>query len=188
MEKDTLLENIKSLDNDLRLLSMPTLHEMSEKRHPSQSTSWVSWKWTGQNSSFRIYQTPVFRYQGRRNNRAWTNINSGTRRRNLARYQSCKKQAKRKTSRSMSPINQQIDRKQNKGLISPSSGKWTSWVVLVRKKDGNWRFPVDHPKLNASIVEQSMAISSIDSATEIMHEHKYISVRSIYTRVSSKLP
>ena len=72
-------------------------------------------------------------------------------------------------------IKQQIDQMQEKGLITPSSGRWTSPVVLVRKKDGGWRFCVDYRKLNAVTVKQSMAISSIQSAVEIMHGKKYFS-------------
>ena len=72
-------------------------------------------------------------------------------------------------------IKQQLDQMQEKGLITPSSGRWTSPVVLVRKKDGGWRFCVDYRKLNAVTVKQSMAISSIQSAIEIMHGKKYFS-------------
>ena len=72
-------------------------------------------------------------------------------------------------------VKKQIDQMLEKGLISPSSGEWTSPIVLVRKKDGNWRFCVDYRKLNAMTIPQNMAMSSIDSATEIMHGKQYFS-------------
>ena len=34
-------------------------------------------------------------------------------------------------------IKQQIDQMLEKGFISPSTGEWTSPVVLVKKKDGS---------------------------------------------------
>ena len=72
-------------------------------------------------------------------------------------------------------IKQQIDLMLEKGLISPSTGEWTSPVVLVKKKDGNWRFCVDYRKLNAVTKPTNMAISSIESAMEIMHGKQYFS-------------
>lgn len=72
-------------------------------------------------------------------------------------------------------IKQQLDQMQEENLISPSAGNWTLPVVLVRKKDGNWRFCVDYRKLNSVTVKQSMATSSINNALEIMHDKKYFS-------------
>ena len=72
-------------------------------------------------------------------------------------------------------IKQQIDLMLEKGLISPSTGEWTSPVVLVKKKDGNWRFCVDYRKLNAVTKSTNMAMSSIESAMEIMHGKQYFS-------------
>ena len=62
-----------------------------------------------------------------------------------------------------------------KGLISSSSGEWSSSVVLVKNKDGNWGFCVGYVKLNAITITQSMATSSIESATEIMHGKQHFS-------------
>ena len=46
-------------------------------------------------------------------------------------------------------VQKQVEDLWQRGLIEPSSGAWSSPVVLVRKKDGSWRFCVDYRKLNA---------------------------------------
>jgi len=69
----------------------------------------------------------------------------------------------------------QIDQMVEAGLIAPSAGNWTSPVVLVKKKDGKWRFCVDYRRLNSVSVKQSMATSSVENAVEIMHGKKFFS-------------
>lgn len=72
-------------------------------------------------------------------------------------------------------VKKQLDEMQKQGLITLSSGEWTSPIVLVKKKDNTWRFCVDYRKLNAVTVKTSMALSSISNAAEIMHGKKYFS-------------
>jgi hypothetical protein len=72
-------------------------------------------------------------------------------------------------------IKEQIDQMVKNGLIQPSSGLLTSPLVLVKKKDGNWRFCVDYRKLNAVTVKESMPTSSIQGAIEVMHGKRYYS-------------
>ena len=45
--------------------------------------------------------------------------------------------------------NQQVQELLEKGLIELAKGAWNSPVVMVRKKDGGWRFCIDHRQLNA---------------------------------------
>ena len=72
-------------------------------------------------------------------------------------------------------VKSQIDKMLDQGLITMSTGSWSSPIVLVKKKDGSWRFCVDYRKLNAVTVKHSMALSNIENAMEIMHGKKYFS-------------
>lgn len=72
-------------------------------------------------------------------------------------------------------VKSQIDKMLDHGLIRMSTGAWSSPIVLVKKKDGTWRFCVDYRKLNKVTVKHSMASSSIENAMEIMHGKKFFS-------------
>ena len=50
-------------------------------------------------------------------------------------------------------IEKQLKDMISKGIIRPSASPYPSPVLLVRKKDGSWRFCVDYRKLNAQIVK-----------------------------------
>jgi hypothetical protein len=47
-------------------------------------------------------------------------------------------------------------------LVVPSVSPFASTVLLVKKKDGSWRFCVDYKKLNASTIKNKFPMPIID--------------------------
>ncbi len=58
-------------------------------------------------------------------------------------------------------IQDQVEGMLRRRVIEPPDGPWSSPVVLVKKKDGTWRFCVDYRKLNAVTVKDSYPLPRI---------------------------
>ena len=72
-------------------------------------------------------------------------------------------------------VERQIQDLLQKGLIEPASGAWSSPVVLVKKKDGSWRFCIDYRQLNAVTLQDAYPLPRIDESLDALAGSQYFS-------------
>jgi len=63
----------------------------------------------------------------------------------------------------------------NRDLIEPAHSAWSSPVVLVKKKDGSWRFCMDYRRLNSITIQDAYPLPRIDESLDALAGSKYSS-------------
>ncbi|GFX71228.1 hypothetical protein TNCV_3409981 [Trichonephila clavipes] len=83
-------------------------------------------------------------------------------------------------------IHEEVQKMLDEGIVQPSESPWSSPIVLVRKKDGNWRFCVDYRKLNSVTKKDVYPLPRIDDTLDCLKGAMFFSsmdLRSGYWQI-----
>lgn len=72
-------------------------------------------------------------------------------------------------------IQEEVDKMLEKDVIKESESPWSSPVVLVKKKDGSWRFCVDYRRLNSITKKDVYPLPRIDDTLDCLSGAAYFS-------------
>ena len=78
-------------------------------------------------------------------------------------------------------LKKEIKKLLDHGLIVPSRSPWAFPVLLVKKKNGEWRMCVDYRKLNEITIKDAYALPFIDELLESVHGAKIFSALDLFS-------
>ena len=65
-------------------------------------------------------------------------------------------------------------------VIEPSKSPWTSPIVLVKKKDGTWKFCIDFRKLNEVTIKDAYPLPQVNDLIDTLSGHKYFTTFCLF--------
>lgn len=72
-------------------------------------------------------------------------------------------------------VNAELDQMLKEGIMEPSSSPWSSLIVMVKKKDGSYRFCVDYRKVNKVTERDAYSLPYISTTLDKLQDSKYLS-------------
>ncbi|KAL7885326.1 hypothetical protein AOLI_G00056210 [Acnodon oligacanthus] len=90
-----------------------------------------------------------------------------------------KQRAYRATPEQRAEIRNRVDELLKADIIEESFSPWAAPVVLVRKKDGTWRFCLDYRKLNAVTIKDSHPLPRVDDALDALSGSAWFSTMDL---------
>ncbi|GFX07909.1 retrovirus-related Pol polyprotein from transposon 412 [Trichonephila clavipes] len=72
-------------------------------------------------------------------------------------------------------VNKQIEEWLNEGIIRPSSSKYASTIVMVKKKDESSRMCIDYRKLNQKLLKDKFPLPIIEDVLDTLQDAKVYS-------------
>ena len=84
-----------------------------------------------------------------------------------------KQQLRRMPEALKAAVKEEVQKMLNQGVVRPSSSPWSSPTVLVKKKNGAWRFCVDYRKVNSMTRRDAYPLPRIDATLDALAGAQY---------------